>query len=218
MLTRALFIVIAVAAAVFYMATRSWGDDHLAVRLAFKAVPVLLLMTWVQMSLPTSTNGKSFARLLQVGLLLCVIGDVVLDLHFVGGLAAFLCGHLLYVAAFFVGKPPLRLAWFVPFALWGGGVAMWAWPGMVEKNMAGPVAFYIAVITVMMWRSCARMGRPITRAQWLGFLGAFLFGLSDSFIAVRMFIADFALAKYGILAYWSGQWGIAASAAFYDDN
>ena len=111
------------------------------------------------------------------------------------------------------------MAWaLAPFAFWGVGVAMWAWPGMVEKNMAAPVVLYIAIIIVMMWRAGARMRRPLTRAHWLGFAGALLFGLSDSLIAVRLFVGDFAFAKFVILAtYWSGQWGIAASVAYQED-
>ena len=66
-------------------------------------------------------GGEAADWWLLAGLLFCTLGDVVLCLHFVGGMAAFLMGHLAYIAAF------LRLAplnpWSIPaFLLLAGGL------------------------------------------------------------------------------------------------
>ena len=62
----------------------------------------------------------------------------------------------------------------------------------------------------MMWRACARADEVPTRAQWAAMVGAIVFGLSDSLIALRDFHAPFEWSKYGILTtYWIGQLGLA---------
>lgn len=79
-------------------------------------------------------GGEEADWWLLAGLLFCTLGDVVLCLHFVGGMAAFLMGHLAYIAAF------LRLAplnpWSIPaFLLLAGGLVCLFLPSV--SQMAG---------------------------------------------------------------------------------
>jgi uncharacterized membrane protein YhhN len=68
-------------------------------------------------------------------------------------------------------------------------------------------------IGTMMWRAAARWGdHPAAKAA---VIGAILFGLSDTLIAVDRFRTPLPRAPFAIiLLYWAGQAGIAASAAW----
>ena len=56
--------------------------------------------------------------------------------------------------------------------------------------MKVPVAVYVSVITVMMWRAAARVGSSTTQplAARLGLAGAIAFGASDTLIAFDGFL------------------------------
>jgi len=148
-------------------------------------------------------------------LALSLIGDAFLALpgdRFMPGLVAFLLAHLCYIAAFLQETRRLKLLRLPPYAVWVGGLYLFLLPSLGE--MAVPVGIYSAVITAMMWRAGALLGRrQAERWQLAASFGATLFGLSDSVLAVMRFHGAF---PYGgaflILAYWLGQAGIALSA------
>ena len=138
---------------------------------ALKPVPVIALAVWVG-----ARNRTPLGRCVTVGLLLSALGDVVIERHFLAGLVAFLAAHVAYVAAFVADERRLRLARLVPFAAWSASTYGLLRPGL--GDMAVPVAVYVSVITLMMWRAAARVGRPATsvRAAGLGLAGAIAFG------------------------------------------
>jgi uncharacterized membrane protein YhhN len=77
--------------------------------------------------------------------------------------------------------------------------------------MAVPVVVYMLAIGGMMWRAAARWGDHPGAAAAV--IGAVLFGLSDTLIAIDRFRAPLRGAPFAIiLLYWAGQAGIAASA------
>jgi uncharacterized membrane protein YhhN len=82
--------------------------------------------------------------------------------------------------------------------------------------MALPVAVYVCVITLMMWRAAARVGsaHATVAAARAGALGAVAFGASDTLIAFDRFFEPLPAARVPIMVlYWLGQLGIAASIA-----
>jgi alkenylglycerophosphocholine/alkenylglycerophosphoethanolamine hydrolase len=195
------------AAAVFFFGL---ATDRPALRLATKAIPALTLGVWV-----ATRRQDGLARLVTAGLVLSGLGDLLLEKAlFFQGLVAFLLAHVAYVLGFVTVTTRPALVRALPIAAWCGLVL--AGLGASLGDMAGPVTAYIAVVGTMMWRAAARVGhtgRP-TRAEWLGLAGALLFGLSDTLIAVDRFVAPLPEVRWPImLLYWSGQWGIAASAA-----
>ncbi len=143
-------------------------------------------------------------RGVAAGLALGSLGDALLDLSpqfFVAGLAAFLCGHIVYIFSFLrTGrKPVLRLpaAGVVVFA---ASFLVWLWPTLGPLRI--PVALYVGAISVMAATSF-RMGGTVP-------LGALLFLLSDSLLAANRFVAPLPLAGYAIwITYYAGQWLIA---------
>ena len=74
------------------------------------------------------------------------------------------------------------------------------------KAMALPVGAYVLVIAVMMWRASALLGSSTGRSAAVG---AVLFGLSDTLIALDRFHEAIPGVRYPIiLLYWAGQLGI----------
>jgi uncharacterized membrane protein YhhN len=134
--------------------------------------------------------------------------------YFLLGLAAFLVAHIFYIRAF------LRLAragngwvlghkWVVVcFLLYLTGLLAWLWGG-IPLAMKGAVAVYATVITLMALTALNLRGiLPKKSAAWL-FLGAVLFVLSDSLIAINKFGHPFPEARMAIMGtYIFGQYAI----------
>ena len=184
--------------------------DHFPLRMAAKPIPVLAMVLWV-----LGTGRGRYGTTIAVGLGLCLLGDVFLELpeaYFLPGMIAFLSGHVAYVVAF-VGRtrrPSLLAA--VPFALWTGWILAFVWPEL--GDLAVPVAAYVVVIFGMMWRATALVGDEDAPAvwDWCVMVGAIAFGVSDSLIALDRFHAPIEGVRIPIiLLYWGGQILIAAS-------
>lgn len=146
-----------------------------------------------------------------VALVFCLAGDVLLmvprDL-FVGGLAAFLLGHLCYVAGFWTHGPALAA-----FAVSGVAVAAVVLPlarrilGALarQRELRPPVVAYMVVISLMLASAIA------TRNPWAA-VGAALFVWSDSMIAWDRFVRPFRWAPVAIMVtYHLGQAGLVVS-------
>jgi len=150
------------------------------------------------------------ARRIAAGLAFSALGDLALELgeqpsFFLAGMLAFALAHALYIAGFLaLARAPH--AWkLLPFALWGAGLFVLIRPGL--GSLTAPVAVYALLLAVMMWRATATGRRDAV-------LGALLFGLSDSLIALNRFHAPVPGAAWLIMGlYWLGQYGIARSAA-----
>ncbi len=193
MTARRALAALAVVAAILYLWALAF--DAPAVRLLSKPVPALALAALV-----LSGRRDGYATALA---LLEVPG------HFVAGLAAFLCAHLAYAAAFLRGERRLRLGRALPFAVWLLAAFVWIRPGLGEMTV--PVVVYMLAIGTMMWRAAARWGAHGGAAAAL--VGAVSFGLSDTLIAIDRFRLPLPGAPFAIiLLYWAGQAGIAASA------
>lgn len=151
-----------------------------------------------------------------LGLLLCGVGDILLELDedggsqplFLGGLAAFLAGHLAYVAAFASGKTRVTAAIALPVGAYAAGVFAVLYPHLPPALVA-PVAGYALTIAAM---ATTALGQP-DGARLAG-VGALSFVVSDTVLAYDRFVRPLGpLAKYVImLTYYGGQLGIAASA------
>jgi uncharacterized membrane protein YhhN len=130
-------------------------------------------------------------------LVLCLAGDVFLMLPrdmFVAGLASFLVGHVLFIAAFIDdrGHDPL---WGLTIAAALVALAISAGPvlrGAVAQDarLRVPVVAYMAVIGVMLATSA------LPQSRW-AIAGAATFVLSDSILARNRFVAPI---KHGHLA------------------
>jgi uncharacterized membrane protein YhhN len=195
---------VALVAALLYIAGLAF--DAPALRLLSKPVPALALAALV-----LSGRRDGYAAALATGLTLSALGDGLLEVpgRFVAGLATFLCAHVAYTAAFLLDERRPRLGRALPFAIWLLAAFVWIRPGL--GSMAVPVIVYMLAIGTMMWRAAARAGTHPGAAAAV--VGAVLFGVSDTMIAIDRFRAPFPRASYAIIVlYWAGQAGIAASA------
>jgi len=157
----------------------------------------------------------ALARWVLVGLGFGALGDVLLlgrsNRMFLGGLVAFLLGHLAYVAGFAALVPVSR--WpeaagayaALPLAAAAGALA-WLWPRL--GGLRGPVIVYIAVIAAMVVGALAAFradALPAPQRTWLC-AGAVLFFASDFAVARDKFVArGFANRLWGLPAYYAGQ-------------
>jgi alkenylglycerophosphocholine/alkenylglycerophosphoethanolamine hydrolase len=173
--------------------------------LVAKPVPVLCLALW------TAPHEGRYPRLATLGLLLSMAGDVAIEWSFALGLALFLLAHLVYIAAFLDGSPPLGAWRALPVGAAIGLVYRVVSPGLGSLRPA--VLGYMAAIGTMLWRAAARVDAWPSPAS-SALLGAVAFAASDSLLAVDRFHAAVPGAGYTILAlYWLGQLGIAISAS-----
>ena len=158
----------------------------------------------------TIDPSSDLARLmLVIGLVCSLVGDVCLmvpnDL-FIAGLGAFLVAHVFYVIAL--------IALGVTFGALIVGIALMGLVAMVigrrivqgaaraDAALAGPVAAYIAVISVM-------VASAIGTGRFFAIVGALLFGLSDSVLGWTRFIADLPRSRVIVMVtYHLGQIGL----------
>ncbi len=173
-----------------YRGTHSW-------RYLLKPLPVLLLMAVVGLS---ESVDSAVGVLFIFGLILSATGDVILidRRRFVHGLSAFLLAHIAYIFAFWLMLRDAPRLWIVVLLSLWGGVLLWRLKSQLGKLLL-PVFGYITVINVMIWLAVevhAGIGTPESR---LLAIGALLFGVSDTVLALDHFRSPFPGSKALIL-------------------
>jgi uncharacterized membrane protein YhhN len=171
------------------------------------AKPATLVALIVAALVLGATDGAAGSWLL-VGLVLGLAGDVFLlgdsDPRFRLGLAAFLIGHLAYVACFVeLGVDPAPWAWLAWVVLLGCLlVTRRVAPATYVRGgapLAVPVALYTVVIGAMVLLAFDTGVRLIA-------LGATVFAASDSILAVDRFVRPRPWARVGVIVtYHLGQ-------------
>jgi uncharacterized membrane protein YhhN len=147
-----------------------------------------------------------------VGLTFSAFGDVLLipkgKRWFMAGLAAFLCGHCAFAAAFAVAGTdwgPTVGAAAVTGAV-SGLILRWLWPHLPRASRA-PVVAYVAVLTgavALSVGTSARFGTPMPA------VGALAFYLSDLSVARDRFVARaFVNRAWGLPLYFGSQLALA---------
>jgi uncharacterized membrane protein YhhN len=162
----------------------TYGFRHLnreisAARSFWKTLPVVFMVG--------ITLYFGAPALLTIALLLCALGDYFLSRGpnlFVSGLLAFLAGHIIFIVLFITLSTTLNLHWSMfAILLYSGAFAAYMW-GATGKHR-WPVLAYIAVISAM-----AGVSLMLPSAYFLTVLGVFVFVVSDSVLAIRMFVVS----------------------------
>ena len=196
MYSRSLYIP-SVMAVVFFLLGLFY--DIQLLRLLTKPVPILILIVLLRQHHPR-------ARVLLGALIFSVLGDIILELPtllpFAAGLASFLIAHILYIRCF-LARTGTYIWWpTIPILLYCGSLFFWMRPGL--GSLLIPVALYILVISTMLWSACVY---AYNHRHFLPLVGAIVFAVSDSMIAINRFIAEFDGARYGIIiTYWIAQY------------
>ncbi|MBW1642065.1 MAG: lysoplasmalogenase [Deltaproteobacteria bacterium] len=159
-----------------------------------------------------------YFRFLLTGLIFCAGGDLFLALPqksmFMTGLVSFLIGHVFYIVAFFHAAQLNAWTWIgtVLAVIASGWVYVWLKPHLRKMNL--PVIIYILVITAMVSGAFSILGdvRINLAGRILVFTGAFLFYISDIFVARhRFFKKEFLNRLIGLPLYFTGQFILAFS-------
>ncbi len=210
-----ILIVVCLAATAFLIFAESTGNGKLRTGSKLAASGAFLVL-----GMP-ALGASPFHTWMVVGLTFGAIGDIALlgrsTRAFVGGLAAFLVGHLAYVVAFAQIESPAY--WFVyggrlgMIAIAGGAFSLrWLWPHLGKLKV--PVVLYvIAIVLMTMGAFSVRNvgGLPAPERDLLA-LGAVLFFLSDLAVARERFVTrDFKNKLYGLPAYFAAQLLIASA-------
>lgn len=198
---------LALGAAVIYLLPRwSGAEGWWIVGVKGLAISPLAVLAW--------QRGRGVpGKLLAFGLAFSSLGDVLLAIPgrdlFLFGLLAFLTAHLLYIVLFHRLRSPdghrvgPRILGVVLFA---AAATSWLWKDLGALRL--PVLFYILAIATM-----AALAQR-TRRPWVA-LGAVLFVLSDTVLAIGRFQGGFALSDVVVWvtyvgAQWAITWGVLA--------
>ncbi len=173
--------------------------------------------SYIAAALALGADETHYGRVMLAGMGFCWLGDMFLVSSqsrrlFLAGLASFLAGHLVYVAAFAVrgfALPALPVAAIV-MAVFGYFVLRWLKPGL-DGRMRLPVVLYVLAISAMMAMAAATHS---AQASPVLLLGALLFVISDIAVARNRFIAPgFINRAWGLPTYFAAQLLLAASVA-----
>ncbi len=160
---------------------------------------------------------ETYRYWIAAGLIFSLGGDVFLMLpsdKFLYGLASFLIGHLCYIAAFTWAAPfSLDPLWLIALALPTLVLLRILVPHMGKLRI--PAFCYVAAILTMVWQARGLWAFHQTTAALLALVGALLFLVSDSALAVRQFRGKYHWAQLIILStYYPAQALIALSVPF----
>ena len=174
-----------------------------------------LAFIWV--GLAAGALETTYGQLILLGLVLCLLGDVLLIPHdrpavFRAGVFAFLLGHVAYSAAFLT-RPldPFGLAaGAVLLAVVVGGTLLWLGSAL-PRDMVWPVRVYMVVIGVMATLAC---GVTAAGGPWAVAVGALAFTASDISVARDRFVQhEFLNRAWGLPLYYAAQLLLAATPA-----
>jgi uncharacterized membrane protein YhhN len=148
------------------------------------------------------------------GLGFSLIGDILLMLPqdlFLFGLIAFLVAQIFYTIAFSSVKGfYTSVIGAIPFLIFGLIMGFFLWPNLGEMRI--PTIVYLVVILVMGWQAFGQWRQTGERRALLAFVGALLFILSDSLLAINRFATPLELARLLVLGtYYPAQWLISLS-------
>ena len=174
-------------------------------------------LAFIWAGLAAGALDSGYGQLVLLGLVLCLVGDVLLiplerPAVFRAGVFAFLAGHVAYSAAFLT-RPldPLGFAaGTVLLAVVVGAVLRWIGPTL-PAGMVWPVRIYMIVIGLMSALAC---GVTAAGGPWAVAVGALAFTASDVSVARDRFVRhEFVNRAWGLPLYYAAQLAIATTPA-----
>jgi alkenylglycerophosphocholine hydrolase len=193
-------------------------------------VPVLCVVIWL-----ARRPGSRFARLILTGLIASMIADLLMWLEpswLTAGIMVFVVAQVIYTIAFLTVSRRGSWVRLVPFFAWGLLAFLIlvqnAKPPLEGSGLTLPMAAYVVVVVVMMWRATALMGSQGKTREFeiAATLGVLSLGLSDTLTALNRFIwhdtftffdiqrfAPF-ISMLAIILYWLAQWVLSLAAGW----
>jgi len=188
--------------------------DRIPLLITKSALSLLFVITALLQPHPV----PAYYHYLLVGLIFCLVGDVCLVLPqkkaFMGGLVAFLVGHVFYIFSFLSLTPIFHWISTGALIIFGMSALIFFWLRPHLKSMLIPVLLYILVITVMAsgaWAVFWKSSFPIS-GRTLILVGSLCFYFSDLFVARNKFIKEeYRNRLLGLPLYYAGQFLLAFS-------
>ncbi|WP_291724620.1 lysoplasmalogenase [Bernardetia sp.] len=163
-------------------------------------IPTLGLYFFLNTRKVVNSYKKGLVKFVLIALFLAWLGDTFLlfqnqnPLFFILGLGSFLVSHILYILTFKkslnnqeLGEPKTLLIRAIPFI--GTAILMltylYKW---LTGAMIVAVPLYVLVIVVMAFMAMERSGKVLKASAEYVFFGAFLFMVSDSLLAIDIFV------------------------------
>ncbi|BHF59708.1 Lysoplasmalogenase-like protein tmem86a [Sparganum proliferum] len=191
----------------------------------FKCAPICCLIFFVHyqaLDSPDNKNPKNeerrrYSKGILFGLVFSCLGDALLVGRglglFVPGMLAFMVAHVAYVTAF--EFRPLALPLLPPFLLYFLLINLLL-ASRISGLLSVVVPIYSLAIGIMLWRALAKSlaeeGGLHSFQSLSRLVGAVLFGVSDTLLAVEEFVCPLPLSEYSImLTYYFAQLGLALS-------
>jgi len=207
MLTSILTLLAILSASIHIRAEYRGPRQHIYIFKPLTMVFILLIATLGQATLPF------YKYMIITGLVFSLAGDVFLMLpadRFVAGLVAFLIAHLFYIAAFMSEISALIWWPLVPVIIYGIVIYTMLAPSLGKLKL--PVLAYIVVIMIMAWLAWERWSQTGQSGVLLASVGAVLFVISDTILALNRFRGTFKPARaLNLTTYFAAQWLIAGS-------
>lgn len=203
------------AIGIIFMALETIGSTWFAIAAKALIIPVLIILYLGFVK--GQMNG--FHRSIISALVFSWLGDVTLqlqsrnDIFFMIGLSCFLIAQVIYLIAFFSTRGEnilfFRKIYLVIFVyLYGVFLIYILFDHLGDMKI--PVILYAAVILTMLASALNRQNKVNRQSYSLVLIGAILFVLSDSMIALNKFAYPFDLARIAIMTtYISAQYLIA---------
>lgn len=199
--------VAALISSLVYIATLQAEGSHDRLHYILKPLTTLLI-TGIALAIPAPISD-TYRWLVILGLLLSLAGDVFLmlpdDRCFLFGLASFLVAHLFFIGAY-RARGGFGFTWWLAllYLAYTALLLYLLWPSITEMRI--PVVVYGAVLMVMGWQAAEMWLRWSDLSALAAMLGAILFMLSDSTLALNKFRAPIRQSSVIIMStYWAAQ-------------
>ena len=191
-----------------------WGEYQGPAVLIYIFKPLTMVFIILIAILAKKPPSRRYKFAIIAGLIFSLVRDILLMLPldlFIAGLISFLIAQLIYTYAFRSGRSfRFNLIAILPFAIYGVLIFVILLPGL--NGMAVPVAAYVLVIMMMAWQAWDQWDDKRARWALLAFIGAVLFVVSDSILALNRFGEPFLAARaLTLITYYSAQWLISNS-------
>ena len=135
-------------------------------------------------------NQRNFQdKLMLIAFFFSLLGDTFLmikgEKYFMFGLGSFLITHLFYIFVFSRNKLKMNLLTRISFLIFSG-IMLLILKDNVNKSLLIPIIIYMITITIMAISASERNSNP--DSYRLVLMGAILFVLSDTLIAIDRFV------------------------------
>ena len=182
-----------------YGATRRWFYLFKPLTTSLILLAALITPAWL---------SNRYAPLVAAGLTFSLAGDIFLmlsDKRFIWGLASFLVAHLCTILAF-TARAGFRESPWISLPFITAGAVIVAQIASRARGLRWPATLYALVLVAMAWRACATWAVLGSLPALLAMVGAGLFVVSDTLLAINRFVRRFSVAQVLVLGtYYAAQ-------------